>query len=112
VVVAFIAATVVAVPAGWFAQQFLPWLLSFIYGTLVAEVTLRAGQRRRSLAMQVAAGTAAVIGGLVGGGLHLPQGAMADLMPAGFYWQQMFSPWSFIVAGIGAAVAVSRVRYL
>ena len=109
---AFIVAVAVAIPAGWFAQQLLPWFLSFMYGALVAEVILRTGQRRRSLAMQVAAGAAAVIGGLVGGGLHLPQAALAEVMPAGFYWQHMFNPWSFIVAGIGAAVAVSRVRYL
>src|SRR5579864_5153263 len=58
VVPAFLAATAVAIPTGFVLLKFLVLLLPFVYGGLVAEVALRAGQRRRSTAMQVAAGGA------------------------------------------------------
>ena len=63
VILAFVAATAVAIPTGFvvvYSHMF--WILPFFYGALVGEVALRAGQRRRSLAMQVSAGLAALIG--------------------------------------------------
>src|ERR1051325_8745741 len=66
VTLAFLAATAVAIPLG-FVMQFTGFFVApFVYGYLVGEVALRAGQRRRSLAMQAAAGCAALLGGLIG----------------------------------------------
>jgi hypothetical protein len=112
VILAWIAATAVAIPAGW-VSQFVPifYIVPFVYGALVGEVALRAGQRRRSLAMQVAAGLAALLGALIGSGLvFLPFQAMAAGDDSG--------PWAFAYAHpllmlvIGVPIAVSRVRFL
>jgi hypothetical protein len=113
VLLAFLAATAVAVPAGWVLHQ-LPMIivLAFIYGGLVAEVALRAGQRRRSLAMQVAAGLAALIGGLVGSAVILPHGGEEAVSAVMFVWPLVYSPFSLAVTVIGVVAAVSRVRYL
>ena len=67
VVLAFVAATCVAIPAGFVMTHIPIFILgAAIYGALVGEVALRAGKRRRSVAMQVAAGLAAFIGAVVG----------------------------------------------
>jgi hypothetical protein len=121
VLTAFLVATLVAVPAGLVMQAIpIPYIAPFVYGWAVSEVALRAGQRRRSLAMQVAAGLAALIGGVAGAFPHLlgmwllakaaaahptPQtGAMA------FVWTEVLM-WPLIMTVLGVAVTVSRVRY-
>ena len=111
VLLAFVAATVAAVVCGWVVQRIplLP-ILAFPYGFIVAEVALRAGSWSRSRAMQVAAGLAALIGGVVGAALILPSGM--DEVTAGFYWQRATHAYPLILTIIGVAVAVSRVRYL
>jgi hypothetical protein len=112
VLTAFLVATLVAVPVGWVMHRYLAIiLLAFVYGYLVAEVALRAGQRRRSLAMQVAAGLAALIGSFVGAALVLPSG-MPDETTAAFVWPLALRPYALIMTAISVAVAVSRVRYL
>jgi zinc transporter ZupT len=112
VLLAFVAATIAAVVCGWVVQRIplLP-ILAFPYGFIVAEVALRAGDRSRSRAMQVATGLAAFIGGVVGAALILPSG-MPDEAAAGFYWQRATYPYPLLLTIIGVAVAVSRVRYL
>jgi len=123
VLLAFTAATAVAIPLGFVMHGMggIGWILvPFIYGYLVGEVALRAGQRRRSLAMQVAAGLAALIGSAVG---------MAPLLlltlaliqhpvptppeteaPVAFHFTSL--TWPLIRTGIGIIATVSRVRFL
>ena len=119
VLLAFVAATVVAIPAGY-AMHMIPiiYIAPVLYGGLIGEVALRAGQRRRSLAMQVATGAAAVIGGLIGCGLPAllaaRQEAMMEGVPASLPLE-MWAGWMFYPAAlvlVGAVIAVSRVRYL
>jgi hypothetical protein len=101
---AFIAALAVALPAGWLMHQIPIFpLMAFPYGFVVAEAALRAGQRSRSLPVQVVTGIAALIGGVLGGGLDRAFGPAGPLA---------FSPFSLILIGLGVAVAVSRVRFL
>ena len=112
VLLAFVAATIVAVVCGWVVQRIplLP-ILAFPYGFVVAEVALRAGNRSRSWALQVATGLAALIGGVVGAALIIPSGFPDDIA-AGFYWGRVVQPYPLLLTIIGVAVAVSRVRYL
>ena len=108
---AFLAALAVALPAGWFMQHLPIFIVAFPYGFVVAEAALWAGQRRRSLAMQVVTGIAALVGGIVGAGLRIAPGVGAQA-GNGFFWALAFSPWALLLTAIGVAVAVSRVRYL
>lgn len=112
VILAFVAATIAAVVCGWVVQRIpLIPILAFPYGFIVAEVALRAGDRSRSRAMQVATGLAAFIGGVVGAAFILPSGMPGD-GAAGFYWERALRVYPLILTIIGVAVAVSRVRYL
>lgn len=119
VLLAFAAATLVAIPAG-FAMHLIPiiYIAPVLYGGLVGEVALRAGQRRRSLAMQVATGAAAVVGGLIGCGLPALLSARQEAMMDGAQMGQPLMIWAgalFYPAAlvlVGAVIAVSRVRYL
>ena len=116
VVPALLVATVVAVPTAWVVHQIpIMFLSGVIYGAVIAEVVLRVGQRRRSLAMQVSAGVAALIGSLVGGGVL--QAVLALIASTGKPTDEsvvaaMFSPYPIITMLIGVFVAVSRVRFL
>jgi hypothetical protein len=108
VLAAFAAAILVAIPGGYLAQQLgFVLILAPLVGAGVGEAALRAGKRKRSLAMQVAAGAAALIGGL--GGACFRAGPED---PPVWVWQAMLNPWALVVAGVISAVAVSRVRYL
>lgn len=113
VALAFIAATAVAIPAGWVMQRIPVMILpAAIYGGLIAEVALRVGKRRRSVAMQVATGIAAFIGGAAGSPrlwmalLSLLQGNGAELPPL----MALLFPLFSLLIGVG--IAVSRVRSL
>jgi len=106
---AFLVAAVVAVPARWMLLQIHIPLLAFIYGWLVGEAALWAGQRRRSRAMQVAAGLAALAGGLIGGGLVVPSAVTGDATLS-FSWLDATQPFALLSTAIGIAVAVMRVR--
>ena len=116
VIPAFLVATVVSIPAAWVAHRIpIMFLSGVIYGAVIAEVVLRVGQRRRSLAMQVSAGLAAFIGSAVGGGvLHVVLGLIASAInPTDeSVISAMFSPYPLITMLIGVFVAVSRVRFL
>ncbi|MFN3650146.1 MAG: hypothetical protein ACK47B_11255 [Armatimonadota bacterium] len=111
VVRAFTAATALAIPMGWVMHQITLLLLPFVYGYVVAEVGLRAGQRRRTLAMQVSVGVAALIGSVAGfllrwqGDLELIR-ALAD-SPTLLWALGM----PLLATGIGVACAVARVRF-
>jgi hypothetical protein len=116
VIPAFLVATAVAIPAGY-VMHWVPILIlpAVVYGGLVAEVALRVGQRRRSLAMQVVTGLAALIGGLTGGGglkilIALASG-MGGLTPSTALGA-LFAGFGLASTLIGVFVAVSRVRYL
>lgn len=119
VLLAFVAATLVAIPAG-FAMHLIPiiYIAPVLYGGLIGEVALRAGQRRRSLAMQVATGLAAVLGGLIGCGLPAllatRQAAAMEgtlvTVPLTLWAGSLFYPAALVL--VGAVIAVSRVRYL
>lgn len=110
VLLAFAAAILVAVPLGWLTQQLHLFLLAFPFGYAVGEAALRAGQRRRSLAMQIVTGVATVIGGVVGSALVLPHGPSEEAVR--FVLGRAFSPLDLIVTVIATVVAVSRVRYI
>jgi hypothetical protein len=116
VALAFVAATCVAIPAGW-VMHFIPiiFLGAAIYGALVGEVTLRAGRRRRSVAMQVAAGLAAFIGGVLGSPFFWFALQLAR-HPGGGVALAHFASFSLVYGlastAIGVAIAVSRVRFL
>jgi hypothetical protein len=116
VVPAFLVATVVAIPTGYVAHHIpIMFLSGVIYGAIIAEVVLRVGQRRRSLAMQVAAGTAALIGSMIGGGII--QILVALVAAAGKVTPEsalfsLFSGFPIVTTLIGIFVAVSRVRFL
>lgn len=117
VALAFVAATAVALPAGW-VMQAVPLMVipAVMYGGLIAEVTLRVGKRRRSVAMQVAAGVAAFIGGVAGSQrlwmlLPLLFKGGGDGMPPLMMIQTMIA-FPLISALIGVGIAVSRVRSL
>jgi hypothetical protein len=106
VALAFAAATAVAIPAGWLVFVLpIKIIPAFIFGALVAEVTLRVGKRRRSAAMQAAAGIAAAIGGLAG---SYP--AWLPLLLGGAGEGMRWPVWTLISVVIGVLVAVSRVR--
>lgn len=107
---AFLAALVVAVPAGWLAQQISLIILAFPYGWLVGEAAFRAGQRSRSLAVQVVTGLAALAGALAGSAL--PRPATFEELGAGFVAVVLMNPWTWVFAVLGVAAAVSKVRYL
>lgn len=114
ILLAFLAATAVAVPAAAMTMAVPIFILAFPYGYLVGEVALRAGQRRRSIAMQVVTGLAAAIGGGIALLFRLP--AVVRLLGADeVMWTDVFYSllgYPLFVAVIGVAVAVSRVRYL
>jgi len=106
VALAFVVALAVSFPTGYLLHQIpIRVLPAVAYGWLIAEVALKAGKRRRSVGMQIAAGIAAAIGALAGSAqLWLPLflGAGAE----GMTWAM----WPLISVGIGVVVAVSRVR--
>ncbi len=119
VLLAFAAASAVAVPAA-FAMHLIPliYIAPVVYGGVVGEVALRAGQRRRSPAMQCAAGVAALLGGLAGCALPgvLPLLLARADAPAGsaelpsMAWSLALG-YPLVMTLIGTAVAVSRVRF-
>ena len=111
---AFAAALVTALAGGVLLHS-LPFvlILAFPYGALIGELALRAGQRRRSRAMQVATGLAAALGALGSAAVRLvpamePEGAGGVI----FTPHGILNPFALVVTGIAVAVAVSRVRYL
>jgi hypothetical protein len=114
VILAFIAATLVAIPAALLFSHIYFFIGPVLYGGLVGEVALRAGQRRRSLAMQVAAGAAAVLGGLVPVLLAMrhAHGVPADPADAPTVGLSLDLIYPAAMVLVGAAIAVSRVRYL
>lgn len=116
VALAFVAATAVALPAGW-VMQAVPMMIlpAVIYGGLIAEVALRVGKRRRSVAMQVAAGVAAFIGGMVGSQrlwllLALLLRGGEEMPPLMVIQSMLVFPLVSVLIGVG--IAVSRVRSL
>lgn len=117
VALAFIAATAVAIPAGWVMQtiRIMP-LSAVIYGWLIAEVALRVGKRRRSVAMQVATGVAAFVGGAVASpGLWMAlsmllRGSRDEMPPLVAHPSSLLFPLLSILIGVG--FAVFRVRSL
>jgi hypothetical protein len=109
---ALLVASLVAVPAGFILLRIgFVFVLPFVYGALVGEAALRAGQRRRSLLMQAVAGVAALIGGLVGLALQIPM-SPNDPATISFHWSAALSPYPLIATGLGVVAAVSRVRFL
>jgi hypothetical protein len=108
--------TVAAVAAAWIWAQVQFFLLVVIYGAIVGEAVLRGGHRRRSLMMQVVAAVAAVAGGLIGKAAVLPGMSVVDLaegpLAPGLHWNLALQPTWLVLVGIGAALAVSRVRFL
>lgn len=110
VLLGFAGALLVAVPAAWLANQIPIFLLAFPYGFLVAEAALRASQRSRSLAVQVATGMASVSGALLGA--LLPHAGMEGIPGGGLPLWVLSSPWVWVFTVLGTVVAVSRVRYL
>jgi hypothetical protein len=117
---AFFVATLAALPMGLLLQALaFPVIPAVIFGYLVAQVALWAGQRRRSLAMQVAAGLAALIGALAG---SLPQLFLWGVLLFGRPPEtpvpglQVHAITGLVIpllnTIIGTAVAVSRVKYL
>lgn len=115
-VMGLVVGTVVAVGAAWIWAQVPFFLLVAVYGFIVGEVVLRAGKRRRSLMMQLVAGVAAVAGGLIGKAMVLPGAMVMDLqeglLAPGLHWNLALQPMWLALVGIGAALAVSRVRFL
>jgi hypothetical protein len=110
-VTAFLAATAVAVPAGWLMHQIpILFIMPAVYGALVSEVVLRAGKRSRSLAMQIGAGVAALVGGVAGAALDGLPLLLAHGMPP-IAWSAGIG-YPLLMTAFGVAVAVSRVRYL
>lgn len=117
VALAFVAATAVAIPAGW-VMQMVPLMIlpAVVYGGLIAEVALRAGKRRRSVAMQIATGVAAFIGGMLGSHrlwmlLPLLFRGGGDEMPPLLAVESMLA-FPLLSTLIGVGIAVSRVRSL
>ncbi len=105
----FLAAVVVAVPAGWLLHQ-LPFVLICvpIYAWLVSEAALRAGQRGAGRSMEWAVGVAAAIGCLGGGALA--GGAGPD---AGWSIPELglVDAWTLGMTVVAVIIAVSRIRY-
>ena len=112
VTLAFVVATLVAFPAWFVLHSLFIWFGWVIYGTAVGEVALRVGKRRRSLAMQVAAGMAAFLGTTpqLGHALWLLL-HMADAGPEAQIGLGMVIGWPLVGAVVGIVIAVSRVRY-
>jgi hypothetical protein len=116
-VLGLVVGTVAAAVSGWIMAQVGFFLLAFIYGAIVGEAVLRAGHRRRSLTMQIVAGASAIGGGFIGkavimqGSKVLDEAGEAFLAP-GLHWDLALQPEWLVLVGIGAAMAVSRVRFL
>lgn len=115
VLLAFGAATLAALPAGLIMYT-IPFLFisAFAYGWVVAQVALWAGQRRRSLAIQVAAGLAALIGALPGWvpALFMMLAGRSEAGPGLPIVALPVLGYPLAMTAIGIAVAVSRVRFL
>ncbi len=115
VALGFLAAVATAFAGGVILHSGLGYILilAFPYGALIGEAALRAGQHRRSWAMQVMTGVGAALGSSVGAMVNLIPGAVPG--ESGIW---VFSPLSalhpmtLVVTGIAVVIAVSRVRYL
>lgn len=107
---AFVLATLAAVPAAW-AMHLIPifYIVPVIYGAVVGEAALVGGKRSRSPAIQAAAGLAAVLGGVVGYGIWIMP-RLGGGLPASAWLMLLGYP--LVMTVLGAAVAVSRVRFL
>lgn len=104
----FAGALALAVPVAAVLHELQILVGAFVYGWVVGEAALRAGGRSRSLAMQAAAGVAALLGSVVGaallrlvttGGLPGPEA----LLPDGY---------ALLLTVLGVGAAVVSVRYL
>jgi len=102
----FVVALAVALPMGWLMHA-IPLLIlgPVLFGYVVGEAALRAGQRRRSAAMQVATGGAALVGGLAGTAL-----TVGPALSSGAPWLSLVG-WPLAMTLLGVVVAVSRVRF-
>ncbi len=79
---------------------------ALLYGGAVAEVALRVTGRKRGTAMEVVAGVCAALGLLVGWFLA------ASSRGAGLAFAVPHSPRLYLVAILGVAAAISRIRYV
>jgi hypothetical protein len=112
---AFVVALAVALPTSAVMHQLSILILpAAIFGYVVAEAALWAGKRQRTLAMQLVAGGAALLGALLSAGIHI--GPSFDLetgqvigQGVRFFWR--FNLFMLINIAIGVASAVGRVRF-
>ncbi len=112
VAAAFLGAVLTAFVGGIVVQQVGFFLLAFPYGWLVGEVALRAGQRRRSLAMQIATGCAAVLGSGAAGALVFGGVVRGEQVAWGFQPAHLLNPITLVMMVIATSMAVYRVRFL
>lgn len=92
------------VSAGMVAQLGYLIVLLPIYGYVVGEAALWAGQRRRSRAIEVVTGLSALLGGVATGIGPWGAGVGPEMLATAM--------WPFLLGVVGAAVAVGRIRYL
>lgn len=110
VVRGFLASLAVAIFGGWLVARvgsfgfFILWL-GFLYGLGVAEVALRAADRKRGTVMEIIVVVSVVVGLLAGWGIE-------TLVKGAPNFDTLADPWTY--AGIAAAIcgAVGRIRSL
>lgn len=104
---AALVAAIAALALGWMSE--LIFWLGAVYGYLVGEAVLRGGGRRRGTGMQVIAGIAALVGGVL---WHIPgfgDGAPV-LHPEAL--MALVRPFTLVAIGLGVFFAVVHVRHV
>jgi hypothetical protein len=106
----------VAVLGGWLLADmggglglFSLWL-GFLYGLVIAEVALRITGRKRGIQMEILAGTCAALGIVAGWALSALLHGGPD--PVTALIAHLLHPWSYLLIGLAAFSAVSRIRYI
>jgi hypothetical protein len=106
----------VAVFGGWLLASvgggfgFFSLWFGFLYGLAIAEVALRITGRKRGPQMEILAGTCAVLGIVAGWALSALVHGGPD--PGTALLAHLFNPWSYLLIGLAAVSAVSRIRYI
>jgi hypothetical protein len=111
VLCALVGALVVSIALGYVAQPVRLMILAFPYGWLVGETAVRSSGRSRSLAVQVVAGVAALLGGMLGAALPHAE-ALMPMMQPGIVWARAIETYALIFTAIGTVTAVWKVRNL
>ncbi len=111
--VAAAAGGVAAIFGGWLVNSihlglFFDLVIAFGYGTALGEIILRVTGRKRGMKMEVLAGALPVIGLLTMHFMSLP----AEFVIQHGVFGSILNPFSICTAGVAAAGAVNRVRFL